>query len=69
MEKKRLRQINALAEKLKALPHLDEAERVLYAQMLTATPDERWRLNVQFLRSVSSCRPSPPRKFASKSRG
>ncbi len=53
MEKKRLRRVQALAEKLKALPQLDESERLLYATSLLATPDERWRLHENFLRSLN----------------
>ena len=41
-----------IAERLKPLPHLDESERVLIARSLAATPDERWRLSRQFLRSL-----------------
>jgi len=39
--KKSLRRLHAVADKLKVLPHLDEAERLLYACGLLATPDER----------------------------
>ena len=31
---------------------LDEHEKVLYARSLAATPDERWQMNVTFLRSL-----------------
>ncbi len=53
MEKKsrHLARVNALAEKLRFLPHLSEDERVLYAWSLAATPDERWRMHENFLRS------------------
>lgn len=69
MEKKRLRRIHALAEKLKALPDLDEAERLLYAEHLLMTPDERWQRNEQYIQLVRSSRPLPRRKSASSSRG
>ena len=39
--KKSLRRLLAVAEKLKAIPHLDEAEKLLYARGLISTPDER----------------------------
>ena len=52
----RLARISALAEKLRFLPHLSEAERLLYAWSLDATPDERWRRHEDFLRSVRSSR-------------
>jgi len=51
--KKNLRRLHAVAEKLKALPHLDEAERLLYARSLLATPDERWAMNETYLRSLN----------------
>jgi len=38
--------------KLKRLRGLDEHEKVLYARSLAATPDERWQMNVTFLRSL-----------------
>ena len=53
MTKKKLRRLHAVADKLKALPHLDEAERLLYAQSLLMTPDERWRRHENFLRSLN----------------
>ena len=48
---RRLARVNALAEKLRFLPHLSEDERVLYAWSLAATPDERWQRHESFLRS------------------
>lgn len=48
---RRLARVNALAEKLRFLPHLSEDERVLYAWSLAATPDERWQQHENFLRS------------------
>ena len=53
MEKKSLRRLRAVADQLKVLPHLDEAERLLYARSLLATPDERWRLHETYLRSLN----------------
>jgi len=38
--------------RLKRMRELDEHEKVLYARSLAATPDERWRINVAFLRSL-----------------
>jgi hypothetical protein len=66
VEKKRLRQIHALAEKLKArLPHLDESERLLFARGMLATPDERWLINRRYVQLVSSSRPCTPPASAS----
>ena len=55
-QEKHLRRLRALAEKLKALPHLDEAERLLYARGLLATPDERWMFSRRYVELVDSCR-------------
>ena len=52
MEKK-VRAILNLAEKLKAIPHLDEHERILYAQSQLASPDERWRMHENYLQSLN----------------
>jgi len=49
VEKKSLRRLYATAEKLKALPHLDEAERLLYARSLLATPQQRWEMHENYL--------------------
>jgi len=53
VEKKSLRRLRAVANKLKVLPHLDEAERLLYARSLLATPDERWNMHETYLRSLN----------------
>ena len=53
MDKKSLRRLLATAEKLKAVPHLDEAERILYARHLLATPDERWQMHENYLRALN----------------
>jgi hypothetical protein len=38
--------------KIRDVPGFDEHERILYARSLAATPDERWQMNVTFLRSL-----------------
>jgi hypothetical protein len=38
--------------KLQKMQDLDDHERVLYARSLAATPDERWQMNVTYLRSL-----------------
>ena len=50
-------------QKLKQVRGLDEHERVLYARSLAATPDERWELNVAFLRSLGLWGRSALKKF------
>jgi hypothetical protein len=66
-KKSHLERVNALAEKLRFLPHLSEDERVLYAWSLVATPQERWQLSESFLRSVLSSRPCTKRRSNFKS--
>ena len=65
VEKKSLRRLHAAAEKLKAIPHLDEAERLLFASSLLATPDERWLRNRRYIQLVNSSKLCAPRKSAS----
>lgn len=36
---------------LQKVKHLSADEKLLFARSLAATPDERWRLHEQFLRS------------------
>ena len=49
------------------MTHLDESERFLIARSLAATPDERWRLSQNFLRSLGLSRLSERKKFGFKS--
>lgn len=49
MEKK----VRDLAERLKAVPELSEEERWLFAKTLSATPQERWEMHENFLRSLN----------------
>lgn len=60
---KKVRDILDLAEKLKALPQLDEHERLLYAKSLLATPDELWQWNQNHLRSLGLSAISERPKF------
>ena len=62
MEKKSLRRLKAVAEKLKAIPHLDEAERLLHARGLLATPDERWMFSYRYIQFTKSLQRSMRRK-------
>lgn len=61
--KKSLRRLNALAEKLKALPHLSEAERLLYARGLLATPDERLMFSYRYVQFIKALRLAKSRPF------
>ena len=53
--------------RLKRIRGLEEHEKVLYARSLAATPDERWQMNVTFLRSLGLWGRSALRKFDSNS--
>ena len=46
---------------------LDEHEKVLYARSLAATPEERWRMNETYLRSLGLWGRSALKKFATNS--
>jgi hypothetical protein len=43
---------------------LDEHERILFARSLAATPDRRWQIHNQTLRSLILSSPSVRKKFA-----
>jgi len=38
--------------KLKGMSSLDEHGKILFARFAAATPDERWQMNVNYLRSL-----------------
>jgi hypothetical protein len=52
--------------KLRDEPGLSEHEKILWARSLTATPDERWRLHQNFLRSLGLFTRSQRKKFGFK---
>ena len=39
-------------KRLQKFRGLSEHERILFARSLSATPDERWQMHVNFLRSL-----------------
>ncbi len=53
--------------KLRAEPGLSEHERLLFARSLAASPDERWRLHENFLRSHDLFTRSSRKKYGFKS--
>ena len=63
MEKK----IRDLEKRLKAMTHLDESERILITRSLVATPDERWAMSQNFLRSLGLSKLSERQKFGFRS--
>ena len=59
MKKKEARILKLLADE----PGLSEHERILFARSLAATPDERWRMHENFLRSHGLSKRSERKKF------
>ena len=49
--------------KLKRMRGLDEHEKILFARFAAATPDERWQMNVNYLRSLGLWGRSGMKKF------
>ena len=62
MEKK----IERMLKKLRHVHGLSEGEKYLFARSLAATPDERWRLHENFLRSHDLYTRSARRKYCFK---
>ncbi|HEX3856392.1 MAG TPA: hypothetical protein VHY30_03730 [Verrucomicrobiae bacterium] len=52
--------------KLKDMSGLDEHEKILFARFAAATPDERWQMNVNYLRSLNCWGRSALKKFDSR---
>ena len=59
MKKKEARILKLLADE----PDLSEHEKILFARSLAATPDERWRMHENFLRSHGLFKRSARKKF------
>ena len=59
MRKKEARILKLLEKE----PDLSEHERILFARSLAATPDERWRMHENFLRSLGLFKSSDRKKF------
>jgi hypothetical protein len=64
MQKKKFQQV---LRKLENLPELDEHERILFARSLAATPDERWEMHQNFLRSHNLFTRSDRKRYGFKS--
>jgi hypothetical protein len=62
MEKK----IRRILRKIRGAPGLSEEEKHLFARSLAATPDERWRMHENFLRSHGLFTRSERKKFGFK---
>jgi hypothetical protein len=46
------KKVASILRKIQDVPGLSEDEKFLHAKCLAATPDERWRMNRTFLRSL-----------------
>jgi len=56
----------ATLRKLRQMPELSEHEAILFARSLAATPDQRWAMNTNFLRSLGCSSLSAKLKLISK---
>ncbi|MEO5720171.1 MAG: hypothetical protein ABIR71_01715 [Chthoniobacterales bacterium] len=56
----------AALRKLRDLPGLSEHEVILFARSLAATPNQRWKMNTGFLRSLGFSGLSAKRKLISR---
>jgi hypothetical protein len=61
------KKIARILKKIQDVPGLSEDERYLFARSLAATPDERWRMHENFLRSHDLFTRSARRKYGFKS--
>ena len=52
--------------KLRHEPGLSEHEKILWARSLAATPDERWQMHQNFLRSLDLFTRSQRKKYGFK---
>jgi hypothetical protein len=57
---------SALRKLRRGMPQLSEHEAILFARSLSATPDQRWEMNANFLRSLGFSSLSAKRKLSSK---
>jgi hypothetical protein len=57
---------SALRKLRRGMPELSEHEAILFARSLAATPDQRWEMNANFLRSLGYSTLSAKRKLTSK---
>jgi hypothetical protein len=53
-------------QRIKRMRGLDEHEKILFARFAAATHDERWQMNVSYLRSLGLWGRSAMKRFASK---
>jgi hypothetical protein len=61
------RKIRRVLRAIRGVPGLSEEEAQLFARSLAASPDERWRMHENFLRSHDLFTRSSRRKYGFKS--
>jgi len=61
------KKIRRILRKIRGEPGLSEDERHLFARSLAASPDERWRLHENFLRSHGLSTRSSRKRFGFRS--
>gem|GEM_PF-1531025 len=61
------KKIARVLKKIRNVPGLSEEEKFLFARSLAATPDERWQLHENFLRSHGLFTRSARKKYGFKS--
>ena len=57
------KKVARILKRIRRVPGLSEDEKYLFARTLAATPDERWRLHQNFLRSLGLSTRSMQKKF------
>ena len=60
------KKIARILRRIRDVPGLSEDEKFLFARSLAATPDERWKMHENFLRSYGLFRYSDRKKFGFK---
>lgn len=65
--KPRLQGWEKVYRKLEGMSDLNEKEKILFARFAVATPDERWQMNVDYLRSLGCWGRCALKRFGSKS--
>lgn len=60
------KKVARILAQIRDVPGLSEHERILFARSLAASPDERWQMHENFLRSHDLFTRSSRRKFGFK---
>ncbi len=66
MKKPKLKEWERVCRKLEGMDELSEKERILFARFAVASPDERWQMNVNYLRSLGCWGRSGLKRFSTR---